>query len=305
MVLFSESCHMSSEWPALLVDFSAHLLLERGLSKATATAYAADLAAFVKHLPGVGPSAVTRDHILDFLEDGQAAGLESSTLARRLIAIKVLFRFLTLEKTIPADITEVMESPRLWKAVPDFLGLADVDAMLAAFSGRDGLEIRNRALLELLYASGLRASEIAGLRLDGIDFQAGVLRVIGKRGKERVVPFGKSAWKALNRYLERSRPRLDVSGRSIACFLSHRGRPLTRARVWMIVKEAAARAGISKNIYPHMLRHSFATHLLNNGADLRVIQEMLGHSSIATTQIYTHTDTARLARAHLRFHPRA
>lgn len=302
---FSESSQMSSEWSVLLVDFSAHLLLERGLSKATVQAYAADLAAFVKHLPEVGPGAVTRDHILDFLEDGQAAGLESSTLARRLIAIKVLFRFLTLEKVIPADITEVMESPRLWKAVPDFLGLADVDAMLTAFSSRDGMDIRNRALLELLYASGLRASEIAGLRLDGIDFKAGVLRVIGKRGKERVVPFGKSAWKALNRYLEQSRPRLDASGRAVACFLSYRGRPLTRARVWMIVKEAAARAGIDKNIYPHMLRHSFATHLLNNGADLRVIQEMLGHSSIATTQIYTHTDTARLARAHQRFHPRA
>jgi integrase/recombinase XerD len=297
---------MSSEWSALLVDFSAYLLLERSLSKATVSAYAADLEAFVKHLPaGVGASAVTRDHIFDFLEDGQAAGLESTTLARRLIAIKVLFRFLALEKIIPADITEVMESPRLWKAVPDFLSLAEVDALLAAFSGKDILEIRNRALLELLYASGLRASELVGLRLDGIDFQAGVLRVIGKRDKERVTPFGKSAWKALSRYLEESRPLLDVSGREVACFLSHRGRPLTRARVWMIVKEAAARAGISKNIYPHMLRHSFATHLLNNGADLRVIQEMLGHSSIATTQIYTHTDTARLARAHQRFHPRA
>ncbi|MDD4097544.1 MAG: tyrosine recombinase XerD [Lentisphaeria bacterium] len=296
---------MSPEWPDLLADFTAHLLLERGLSKATVQAYAADVGAFVRRLPDVGPAAVTRDHILDFLEDGQADGLETTTLARRLIAIRVLFRFLTLEKVVPGDVSAVMESPRLWKAVPDFLSPSEVDAMLAAFSGRDVLEVRNRALLELLYASGLRASEITSLRVDGIDFQAGVLRVVGKRDKERVVPFGKSAWKALSRYLEQSRPRLDAGGRGLACFLSHRGQPLTRARVWMIVKLAAARAGIRKNIYPHMLRHSFATHLLNNGADLHVIQEMLGHSSIATTQVYTHTDTARLARAHGRFHPRA
>jgi len=141
--------------------------------------------------------------------------------------------------------------------------------------------------------------------LDGINFREGFLRVIGKGNKERVVPFGKSAWDALSTYIEKSRPLLDHSGSGLALFLSHHGRPLTRARLWMIVKDAAARAGINKNIYPHALRHSFATHLLSNGADLRVIQEMLGHASIATTQIYTHTDKGRIANAHHQFHPRA
>lgn len=159
--------------------------------------------------------------------------------------------------------------------------------------------------MELLYASGLRVSELTTLRLDGVDFSQAVLRVSGKGERERLVPFGKSAARSLRRYLERSRPALDLSGQALELFLSKSGRALTRARVWALVKEAALRAGLNKNIYPHMLRHSFATHLLANGADLRTIQEMLGHADIGTTQIYTHADSARLSRTHQRFHPRA
>lgn len=296
---------MNSPWPTMLADFSAYLLLERGLSKISVQAYLADIEALLKTLPVTDPAEIKRDHLLDFLEDGKDAGLEATTLARRLIAIKVLFQYLTLEKIVPVNIAEVMDSPRLWQTVPDFLNPTEVDALLGAFAKRDALSLRNRALLELLYASGLRASEIVALRVDGLDFSAGVLRVIGKRSKERLVPFGKSAWRSLHNYLERGRSELDLSGLATACFLSHRGLPLTRARVWMIVKKAAVLAGIDKNIYPHLLRHSFATHLLAHGADLRAIQEMLGHSSIMTTQIYTHTDTARLGQAHKKFHPRA
>ena len=208
-------------------------------------------------------------------------------------------------KIIRTNVTEIMEGPRLWRVVPDFLSLSEVDSLLAAYSGKDPLELRNRALLELLYASGLRASEICGLRLDGVDLEKGVLKVLGKRDRERYVPFGRSAWGAMSRYLRKSRPTLDKSGAALEFFLSKNGEKLTRARIWMLVKEAALRANIRKNIYPHILRHSFATHLLNNGADLRVIQEMLGHSSIATTQIYTHTNFSRLEQTHRQFHPRA
>ena len=291
-----------------LSDFIGHLCLERGLAKNTTTAYASDLAVFFAALDAAGindAATVTRDDILDFLEASQQHGLEAATIARRLVAIKVFFRFLVQEGLLHADVTEIMESPRLWRLVPDFLTVAEVDALLRAFAGKEPLELRNRALLELLYASGLRASEMVNLRLDGVNFREGILRVIGKGNKERVVPFGKSAWDAMSTYVEKSRPLLDHSGTGLTLFLSHNGRPLTRARLWMIVKDAAVRAGISKNIYPHALRHSFATHLLSNGADLRVIQEMLGHASIATTQIYTHTDKERVAGAHRQFHPRA
>lgn len=289
-------------------NFLDLLVLEHGLSPNTVQSYANDLQQFLEFLQlhACGSLAeVRREDILEFLEDGKLAGLASTTLARRLVSIRMFFRYLTRERVIAADITDVMDSPRLWKLVPEFLHLSEVEALLGAFKANSPLEIRNRALLELLYASGLRASEITSLRLDKVDFERGVVQVSGKGSKERLVPFGRSAWKALGRYLQKARPCLDPSGRALTFFVSKSGQPLTRARVWMLVKEAALRAGINKNIYPHILRHSFATHLLSNGADLRIIQEMLGHTDIATTQIYTHADTSRLAAAHKRFHPRA
>ena len=292
----------------LLQTFSEDLILERGLSPNTVAAYSSDLHFFLKFLEGVGIdqlASVKRDHILDFLEQEKGNGCATTTLGRRLVSIRVFFRWLAREKAIAGDITEVMDSPRFWKLIPEFLSLSEVEALLNAFKGRSPLELRNRALFELLYASGLRVSELTGLRLDGVDFQQGVLRVLGKGSRERMVPFGKSAARSLKRYLEESRPHLDPDSRAVTLFVSKSGRALTRARVWALVKEAALRAGISKNLYPHILRHSFATHLLANGADLRVIQEMLGHADIATTQIYTHADTDRLTRTHQKFHPRA
>ncbi|MBR0458931.1 MAG: tyrosine recombinase [Victivallales bacterium] len=296
-------------WEDLLADFKAHLLLERGLSRASVAAYAHDMRCFCERMTARGiyaPEDIGRDDILDFLEECQSSGLQSATLARRLVSVKVFFRYLAMEKIIRTNVTEIMEGPRLWRIVPDFLSVQEVDSLLEAFhSKEDVLDIRNRALLELLYASGLRASEICSLRLNGVDFEKGVLHVIGKRDRERYVPFGHSAWNHLDLYLQKSRPKLDKTGRAIEFFLSKNGEPLTRARIWMIVKDAARIAGIQKNLYPHLLRHSFATHLLNNGADLRVIQEMLGHSSIATTQIYAHTNYSRLEQTHRQFHPRA
>ena len=291
-----------------LEEFSAYLLLERGLSANTLAAYKSDLEFFLDFLQRQGLSdckAVRRDHILDFLEEEKGQEKAISTIIRRLVAIRVFFRFLSREKILEANITEVMDSPRFWQLIPEFLSLSEVEALLHAFKGNDVFELRNRAMLEMLYASGLRVSELTTLRLDGVDFAQAVLRVSGKGERERLVPFGKSAARSLQRYLERGRPLLDPEGLGIELFLSKSGKALTRARVWALVKEAALRAGLSKNIYPHMLRHSFATHLLANGADLRVIQEMLGHADIGTTQIYTHADSARLSRTHQRFHPRA
>ena len=289
-------------------EFLAFLDLERGRTENTVKAYKNDLCAFAESLEERGvysPECVRREHILEFLETSQENGLALASLARRLVAVKGLFRNLAEYGALEHDVTDVLEGPRLWKLIPDFLSRDEVDALLTVYKGKDKLEIRNRAILETLYASGLRASEITQLRLDGVNLKEGFLMVRGKGGKERVVPFGKSAWRALAAYLAQSRPLLERGRDAANVFLSVNGNPLTRARIWGIVKAGARRAGIRKNIYPHMLRHSFATHLLSNGADLRVIQEMLGHADISTTQIYTHTDAPRLAQLHRKFHPRA
>lgn len=308
----SESCgkiHAEKmSWKKLLSDFKAYLLMERGLSQETIYAYMHDMEAVATFFAEAGveePGQVTRDLILDALEEYHASGHEPASIARRLVAIKVFFRYLCLEKILQTNITEIMESPRLWRMMPDFLSEREVDLLLQSYDNSTPFTTRNKAIMELLYASGLRASEICNLKIEGINFDSGVLRVIGKRDNERSVPFGTSAWKAMSEYCDKARPRLDKTGKAVYFFISKNGKKLTRCEIWGIVKKAAAISGIHKNIYPHILRHSFATHLLNNGADLRVIQELMGHSSIATTQIYMHTDFNRLEQTHHRFHPRA
>jgi len=251
---------------------------------------------------------LSRDDLLDYLEERRVEGMQSTTIARNLIALKMLFRYLADEKLVRADITAVMDGPKLWRVLPDFLSEAEVDALLDAFpasGGADALDVRNRTVLELLYSSGLRVSEAAGLTLNAIDFEKELVRVRGKGGKERIVPVGAPALKLLRRYLATARPELAAAvPRSPYVFLSNRGRQLDRERIWQVVKLAAERAGIAKNIHPHSLRHSFASHLLAHGADLRVIQEMLGHANIATTEIYTHVESDRLLAIHRKFHPR-
>ena len=292
----------------LLDEFRSHLDLERGLSPLTVKAYGSDLEDFLDHLDRQGgrtADAVTRDDILEYLEGCMDDGLAPASIARRLISIKVFFRYLVQEKVLDHDITDVMEGPRLGRVLPDFLGLEEVRKLLRVFKGSDRLERRNRAIMETLYASGLRVSELAVLRVDWLHLDEAYLRIVGKGDKERLVPIGRPARRVLTSYLHEVRPLLDISGRAVEVFLSIRGRPLTRERIWAIVKEAGQRAGLRQRIHPHMLRHSFASHLLAGGADLRVIQEMLGHADIATTQMYTHVERDRLARIHRRFHPRA
>jgi integrase/recombinase XerD len=289
-------------------DFIGHLRLERGLSLRTAKAYGSDMELFIRYLESLKINdwdEVRREDIEDFLDMDPDHRMEPTTIARRLVSIKVFFRYLVEEQIVKNDITDILEGPRKRLQLPDFLTEEEVDRLIAAYTGNDILTIRNRAIIEVLYASGLRASEITRLRLDKVEFNESYLRVIGKRDKERVVPFGREASGYMAAYLREARPKLDKSGKALEFFLSRTGKALTRERIWMIVTEAARIAGIEKDIYPHMLRHSFATHLLSHGADLRVIQEMLGHADISTTQIYTHMDSSRFANAHQQFHPRA
>lgn len=294
----------------ILQHFCGYLLMERGLSRNSISAYRCDLADFIAYLKKYGKtdfSEVTRDNIIDFLGEHKENGMEPASLARRLVAIKVFFRYLAQEKFVPENITSVMDSPKLWRILPEFMSSREVEALMNVYAvnAKDFLAIRNRAILEVLYACGLRVSEVASLNVSSVNAENGVIRVLGKGSKERIVPVGHLAVQALRRYLTKSRPNLLRSPDEPTLFLSQRGRKLNRERIWAIIKEAALQAGIMKNIHPHTLRHSFASHLLENGADLRVIQEMLGHADIATTQIYTHVDQRQLLAVHKKFHPRS
>ena len=295
------------------IDFFVEFLtIERGLAPNTIAAYRHDIETSAQFLGGKlkcnSWSEVTTDDLLDVLDNMRDQEFETSSIARRLVAIKVFFKFLYSESLVPANVSEVMDSPRLWKILPDFLSVSEIDRLLNVFKTRtdDPLEFRNRVILELLYSSGLRVSEAATLPIRAIDFEEELIRVTGKGSKTRIVPIGKPALRLIKRYIADFRPQLagDTGENSPALFLSNRGRPLERERVWQVVKLAAQYSGITKNIYPHILRHSFASHLLANGADLRTIQELLGHSDISTTEIYTHIQSSRLLAIHKKFHPR-
>lgn len=294
-----------------LKPFCGFLSVERGLSRNSVDAYRSDLQQFLEALAERGISSfeeIGHAEILDYLADlKDRDGLEPSSLARKLVSIKVFFRYLFQEKIVLRDVTDIMDSPKLWRILPDFLSTAEIDAMMNIYpvNAKDFLAIRNRAILELMYGCGTRVSELADLTLRSVLFDEAVIRVFGKGSKERIVPVGHLALQALHRYLEKSRPNLVKSPTEVHLFLSHHGHRLDRERIWAIVKETAERAGIHKNIHPHTLRHSFASHLLDNGADLRVIQELLGHADISTTQIYTHVDQRRLLSVHKKFFPRA
>jgi len=295
----------------LLKMFVGYITAEKGLSINSVKAYRSDLLHFIGWLQAhdtTDLAQVKRNQIIQYLGDCKAEDdMQTTTIARRLVSIKVWFRFLFQEKLLPNDITAVMDSPKLWRLLPDFLSSAEIDKFMNAFpaSAKDPLTFRNRVILEVLYACGLRVSECAGLRIDSIKFDDEIIRVFGKGSKERIVPAGRLALRLLQRYLTEVRPRLLKDPNQNILFLSRHGRRLNREMIWNIVKKAAREAGIRKNIHPHTLRHSFASHLLANGADLRLIQEMLGHADISTTQIYTHVDQQKLLQVHRNFHPRA
>ncbi len=289
-------------------QFLDHLVFTRGLATNTRAAYADDLSRFVLFLEGrgvAGAAAVRREEITDFLTSERKRGVAGTTLARRLVTLKVFFGWLQAEGLLLDNVAAVVAAPRLWQRLPHTLGTEEVARLIGAAEGSAPLERRNRAILELLYAAGLRVSELITLRLEDLQLEAGYLRCFGKGGRQRVVPVGAAAIAAVELYLLEARPKLLRGRQSDTLLISQRGRALTRQRVWQLVEEYALAAAIRGHVHPHMLRHCFATHLLARGAELRAIQEMLGHVDIATTQLYTHVDSEKLLAMHRNFHPRA
>ena len=280
--------------------------MERGLSAASVSAYRNDLTAFGRWLQDgrIGVERTTRAHLGRYLRHLRSRGLSSRSAARALSAVRGFFAFAGAHLGFGRDPTADLVSPRIGLALPRTLSEAEVEALLSAPDVRDSLGLRDRAMLELMYASGLRVSEIVSLPRDRLDVVSGILTVTGKGGRERLVPFGKQAGLWLARYLSDVRPALDRS-RSPHLFLSVRGRAMTRQRFWQLIEKHGRTAGIRTRLTPHRLRHSFATHLLEHGADLRALQMMLGHADISTTQVYTHVSRARLRRIYDEFHPRA
>lgn len=293
---------------ALLEQFLDYISLEMGLSPNTRAAYADDIGRFLDWLAQKGVRSineVTRKQILDHLMAEKERGLAANSLSRHLVSLKVFFRYLTQEGLLSINVAETMESPKVWKMLPNVLTPKEIDRLFEAPDLKTPIGIRNRAVLELFYASGLRVSELAGLQLHDLHFDEHFLRCVGKGRKERVVPVGKNAIEKVKQYIKEVRPQLTPGPQEQTVFLSSRRQPMSRKTIWDMIKKCARAAGITKTIYPHTLRHSFASHLLANGAPLRIIQEMLGHADIATTQIYTHVDPDRLKGVHRQFHPRA
>jgi integrase/recombinase XerD len=302
----SQNIHFPKE-NVYLDEFINYMNIERGLSGNTTRSYRSDLKKFISFLGEKGKHGfekVKRDDVMDFLMAEKDRGLQPSSLSRALVSIRMFFRFMTIEGYLRRDVTEVIESPRLWKRLPQVLSISEVELLLRQPDISTTQGLRDRALLEVLYASGLRASELVGLRVEDVNLQSGFVQAWGKGGKERIVPLGRKAAKAIEEYLKKSRPLLLKKKSSPHLFISRLGKLFTRGWLWCLMKKYITQAGIKKKVSPHTLRHSFATHILSRGADLRVIQELLGHSNIGTTQIYTHVDRERLKEVHRKFHPR-
>lgn len=290
-------------------QFLLYLATERGLSTNYQLSTQRSLETFAKWLSGVARISALDDvkpgHFAEYLTWRKRAGLAAASIKLEAIALRVFFRFLLARKILSSNPAENLSVPRIEKYLPETLDTSAIKRLLESIREADTFGLRDRAMLELLYASGLRISELCNVRLENLDLNEGLIRVTGKGNKTRLVPVGSAARAALARYLEIERPKLVSRRTGAEVFLSVRGRKLTPQRVWQLIKRYAARAGLEANVYPHLLRHSFATHLLAGGADLRIIQEMLGHADISTTQIYTHVDSSRLKAVHRKFHPRA
>jgi len=291
-----------------LEGFRDYLSLEAGHSGNTVDAYLRDLRRMGEFALTRGarePGQVTRAHLRDFVYLLKDLGLSAATIRRSVSAIRTYYGFLAGEGQVRHDPSDRLETPRRGRVLPDTLTVGEVEALLAAPGIEDALAWRDRALLELAYGAGMRVSELCGLGITDLLLTEGLVRVFGKGAKERLVPLGRNTIGAVSVYLHQLRPSLDRGRAGGRVLLNARGEPLSRVGAWGIVKRAAERAGIRKRVTPHTLRHSFATHLLEGGADLRAVQEMLGHADLSTTQIYTHVDREYLRSVHRQFHPRA
>ncbi len=288
----------------LIEAFLDSLLTEARLRALTLDAYRSDLEAFARYLRGRSLLEASRADVTSYLAAEVVAGRRPRTGARRLSGLRRFFRHALAAQWVANDPTEGMEGPRLGLSLPKALSETDVERLLAAPTGDGPLALRDRAMLEVLYATGLRVSELVGLRLNEVDRQAGIVRVVGKGGRERLVPMGEEAQARLTDYLNEGRPAFKGAGLTSAVFLTHRGGPMTRQAFWQNLKRYAAQAEVAVPLSPHTLRHAFATHLINHGADLRVVQLLLGHADLSTTQIYTHVARERLRALHAVHHPR-
>ena len=290
-----------------LESFVDHLGFERGLSARTLEAYGRDLARFLAFLSESGvsePTAVEAGHLRDYTFRLKDDGLAPPSIRRAQSTLRTYFAFLVGEGIVEHDPTERLESPRTWRRLPDVLTRDEAARLVEAPSPDDPLFWRDRAMLEVLYGSGLRVTELVELPRTGVDLDEGLLLVFGKGAKERIVPLGGPAARTLDRYLRDVRPELERGRGKGRVFLTVRGRPVSRQTVWSLVRTSARAVGIERSVSPHTLRHTFATHLLEGGADLASVQELLGHADIATTQIYTHVDRTYLAEVHRTHHPR-
>ncbi|HWF37784.1 MAG TPA: site-specific tyrosine recombinase XerD [Candidatus Acidoferrales bacterium] len=292
---------------AQLSSFVNYLRVEKGLSNNTLQAYRRDMEKFVAFAEkrGLKVIDVRREHLVDFLASLYRAKLDSRSVARHLVTIRHFFRFSLAEGIISEDPAATIESPKFRQSLPEFLSLDEVDRLLRQPDTNDAIGLRDKAMIELMYSTGLRVSELCGLQVSDLSMDPGCLRCIGKGNKERLVPVGRQALEAVQEYMRESRPKLLNDKTSPHLFLNQRGRKLNRIAFWKILGDYGRKAHLRKALTPHMLRHSFATHLLDRGADLRSVQMMLGHSDISTTQIYTHVVEERLKQVYKAHHPRA
>ena len=298
------------EIPAAISSFLTHVKVEKGLSSNTVSAYKRDLVKFdaFARKRKLSLEAISRDDLVDFLAGLYRQKLESRTVARQLVTLRNFFRFAQIQELISVDPSINLESPKIRRTLPGYLRLEEIERLLEQPDEKTPLGLRDRAMLEVLYSTGLRVSELISLRVSDVDTKVGCVRCIGKGDKERIVPVGRKALVMVEKYLRAARPRLCGKGKSAgspALFVNRRGTALSRVGVWKILSAYGRRAGLRVAIKPHMLRHSFATHLLERGADLRSVQLMLGHADISTTQIYTHVVEERLKQVYRAHHPRA
>ncbi len=306
-----QTSHLSSNMidEALTESFLNYLIVECGLSDNTIKGYKGDLRNFSNYLQDEGIKQfqdLRAKMIVSFIEKEKQRGLSENSISRSLVTIKMLYKYMIMEGKISANPMSSVNTLKLQKHLPEVLHYKTVEKILRAPDCNDKLGIRDKAILELMYATGARVSEVASIKVSWINFDYGYIRCQGKGSKQRIVPMGAEASKSIRRYLQEVRPLLvKMEADEPLLFLSRTGKKLRRENIWSIVKKYAIKAGIRSNISPHTLRHSFATHLLEGGADLRSVQEMLGHSNISTTQIYTHIDRKYLKSIHQKFHPRA
>ncbi|MGD8189117.1 site-specific tyrosine recombinase XerD [Brevibacillus ginsengisoli] len=293
----------------MLIDHFTHFLaVEKGLSANTLESYQRDLVMFTAYLQEVGVKDIqdsSRTHIIGYLLQLQEKGRATATISRNMASIRAFYQFLIKDKWIQNDPSIHLETPKIEKRLPKVLSVQDVELLLEGPDMSSPAGLRDKAMLEMLYATGIRVSELVNLEISDVNLEMGFLKCMGKGSKERIIPLGRIAIDVVEQYIQAGRPRLLKAKTESALFLNHLGKKITRQGFWKLIKKYAMKAGITVEITPHTLRHSFATHLLENGADLRSVQEMLGHADISTTQIYTHITRSRIKDVYAKTHPRA